>query len=344
MNILVTGGTGFLASHLIPALQRSGHAVRALVTPSADPTLLMEADVDVREGDVRQPDTLAAAMRQVDAVFHLAAAIGVRRPLSEYYAVNVTGTENVSRAALAAGVKRLVYVSTTSVYKQGLGVPVGEDFPLEPLPDPYPVTKAAADALVQRMIAEDDLPASIVRTSTIYGPDDHLNFGRIAERLLGGRSIVIGSGRNRVPFTNVDDVVQGLLLVLEHERAEGQVYNIADDECPTQEELLRLIADELDATAPRVHIPYGLLYSAAFVAERLAQVARSPHAIVTRFGVALYGADNRIAIDKARQELGYQPRVPLPQGVSIAAAWYRARLEASRLTPFPAAATTGAAS
>jgi nucleoside-diphosphate-sugar epimerase len=342
MRILVTGGTGFLASHLIPALQRSGHAVRALVMPSADPTSLKDADVEIHTGDVRLPDTLGAAMHQVDAVFHLAAAIGARRPLLEYHAVNVTGTENVCRTALGAGVKRLVHVSTTSVYEQGLGVPVGENFPLAPLPDPYPVTKAAGDTLVQRMIAEEHLPASVVRTSTIYGPGDHLNFGRIAARLLTGRSIVIGSGRNRVPFANVDDVVEGLLLVLQQERAEGQIYNITDDRCPTQEELLRVIADELGAERPRIHVPYGVLYSAAFVAERLAQVTGSPHAMVTRFGVALYGADNRVAVDKARQELGYEPRVPLRQGVRVAAAWYRERSGPSGFSVYPAAATTGA--
>jgi nucleoside-diphosphate-sugar epimerase len=322
MRILVTGATGFLASHLIPALRRSGHTVRALVMPSSDPTRLAEAGIEVHTGDVRLPVTVAAAMRRVDAVIHLAAAIGVRRPASEYYAVNVTGTENVCWAALEAGVKRVVHVSTTSVHKQGLEVPVREDFPLAPLPDPYPVTKAAGDALVQRMIAKQHLPASIVRTSTIYGPGDHLNFGRIADRLVSGRSILIGSGRNRVPFANVDDVVHGLLLVLDREGAEGQVYNIADDRCPTQEELLRVIADELGADMPRIHVPYGLLYTAAFVAERVAQVTGSPHAMVTRLGVAMYGADNRVAIDKAREELGYEPRVSLPEGVKLAAASY----------------------
>jgi nucleoside-diphosphate-sugar epimerase len=241
-------------------------------------------------------------------------------------------------------VKRLVHVSSTSVYRQGLGVPVREHFPLEPLPDPYPVTKAAGDRLVQRMIAEDHLPASIVRTSTIYGPGDHLNFGRIAQRLLSGRAIVIGSGRNRVPFTNVDDAVQGMLLVLEHERAEGQIYNIADARSATQEELLRVIADELDARVPHIHVPHRLLYSTAFVAERLAQLKKSQHAAVTRFGVALYGADNRVAIDKARGELGYEPQVPLRQGVRAAAAWYRGRVEASAFPAYPATATTGATS
>jgi 3beta-hydroxy-delta5-steroid dehydrogenase/steroid delta-isomerase len=328
MRILVTGGTGFLASHLIPALQARGHAVRAFVQPSSDTTLLGQVGADIHTGDVCLPATLAAAMREVDAVFHLAAAIGLRRPLRDYRAVNVTGTENVCRAALAASVKRLVHVSSTSVYRQGLGVPVDETSPLAPPPDPYAVTKAAGDSLVQRLIAEEQLPAAIVRTSTIFGPGDHLNFGRIASRLLAGSGIVIGSGRNRVPFAYVDDVVRGLLLVLEEE-AEGGIYNIADDRCPTQAELLREIAEQLGAGVPRIRVPYGLLYSTAFLAERLAQATRSERAAVTRFGVMLYGADNRFAIDKARAELGYEPRVSLREGVSLAAEWYREEMPTS---------------
>jgi nucleoside-diphosphate-sugar epimerase len=330
MRILVTGGSGFLASHLIPALQERGHAVRALALPSSDTSLLEQAAVEIQTGDVRLPETLAPAMREVDAVFHLAAAIGVRRPLRDYHAVNVTGTENVCRAALAAGVGRLVHVSSTSVYKQGLRVPVDETSPLAPPDDPYAVTKAAGDSLVQRLIAEEHLPAAIVRTSTIFGPGDHLNFGRIAGRLLAGTGIVIGSGRNRVPFAYVDDVVQGLLLALEQEAAAGEIYNITDDRCPTQLELLREIADQLGVGVPHVHVPYGLLYSAGFLAERLAQATGSERAVVTRFGVMLYGADNRFAIDKARAELGYEPRVSLREGVSVAAEWYRER------TPTPA--------
>lgn len=343
MRILVTGASGFLASHLIRALQERGHTVRALVRPSSDTTRLEQASVDIHSGDVRLPETLAGAMREVDAVFHLAAAIGVRRPLRDYHAVNVTGTENVCRAAQAAGVKRLVHVSSTSVYKQGLGVPVDETAPLAPPPDPYAVTKAAGDSLVQRLIAEEQLPASIVRTTTIFGPGDDLNFGRIAQRLLAGTSIVIGSGGNRVPVAFVDDVVQGLLLVLEHEAA-GEIYNITDDRCPTQAELLQEIADQVGARPPRIHVPYRLLYGAAYLAERLAHATRSERAVVTRFGVLLYGADNRFAIDKARRELGYEPRVSLRQGVSTAAEWYRRRTATLEPSGYAAAAPTGAAS
>src|SRR5215211_7469702 len=344
MRILVTGASGILASHLIRALQKRGHAVSALVLPSSDTTLLGQAGAEIHTGDVRLPDTLTGAMREVDAVFHLAAAIGVRRPLREYHAVNVTGTENVCRAAQTADVKRLVHVSSTSVYEQGLGVPLDETAALAPPPDPYALTKAAGDRLVQRLIAEEQLPASIVRTTTIFGPGDELNFGRIAHRLLAGTSIVIGSGRNRVPFASVDDVVQGLLLILEHEAAEGEIYNITDDRCPTQAELLREIADQLGARMPRIHVPYGLLYGTAFLAERLAQATRSEHAAVTRFGVLLYGADNRFSIDKARHGLGYEPRVSLQQLVSATAEWYRGRTATLESSGYPAARPTGAAS
>jgi 3beta-hydroxy-delta5-steroid dehydrogenase/steroid delta-isomerase len=323
MKILVTGATGFLASHLIPALLGSGYEVRALVLPAENPPWPAHLGVEVCTGDVCQPETLTTAMREVDAVFHLAAMMGVRRPMHEYHAVNVTGTENVCLAALAANVKRLVHVSSTSVYRQGMGVPVDEGCQLVPLPDPYPQTKAAADKLVQRMIVDEKLPASIVRISTMFGPGDRLNFGRIADRLLAGRAIVIGSGRNRVPFAYVDDVVRGLLLVLEHHRAAGQIYNISDGNCPTQAELLQEIAGQLGARMPRFHVPYRLLYSAGFAAEGLAGLTRSPHPLVTRFGVAMYGADNRFVSSKARQELGYEPQVPLPRGVGLTAAWYR---------------------
>jgi nucleoside-diphosphate-sugar epimerase len=329
MRILVTGAAGFLAGSLIPELQKRGHSVRGLVLPSGDSTWLDGRGVAVFRGDVCDPSTLAPAMSGVDAVFHLAAAIGTRRPLREYHAVNVTGTENVCRAALEAGVTRLVHVSTTSVYQQGLGEPVSEDVPLRPLPDPYPLTKAAGDLLVQRMMAEHGLPACIIRTSTVYGPGDHLNFERIADRLVAGNAVIVGSGRNAVPFVYVTDVVQALLLALDRDEAAGRIYNITDDDCPTQEELLTAIAAEVGARPPRIRIPYSVLYGAGYVAERIAALTHSPHPLVTRFGVALYGADNRCAIDRARKELGFEPQMPLRDGIRHAAAWYRERAAAS---------------
>lgn len=322
MKVLVTGATGFLGSHLIPTLLERGHEVRGLVTPDAVSAELRRSGVAVYAGDVRRPDGLAAPLHGVDAVIHLAAAIGTRRPMADYAAVNVGGTENICRAALRAGVGKVVHLSTTSVYAQGLGRPVAEDTPLDPLPDPYAVTKAAGDLLVQRLAREDGLPACVLRTTTFFGPGDHLNFGRIAARLLAGRAIIVGAGRNRVPFTYVGDIVRGIVSALESDRSAGNVYNLADGDSPTQEQLLAEIAGQLGVPGPTVHVPYRLLYATGWAGEGVARLSRRPNAPLTRFGVALYGADNRYSIEKARRELGYEPRVSLREGVRMAADWY----------------------
>ena len=340
-GILVTGGNGFVGRHLVPALLNRGDSVRVLALPTEDTRWLEERGVAVHRGDIRRPDTLVAPMHGVDGVLHLAGLMGVWRPMQDYHAVNVTGTENICRAALAEGVRRVVHVSSWTVYGMGLGQPAREDFPLRPLREPYALTKAWGDLAVQRMIAEDHLPAVIIRPGTLFGPGDQLNFGRTADRLRGRKRIIVGSGHNAIPLVYVTDVVQGLLLAFDDEHAAGQAYNITNDRPLTQQQFLDAIAREIGASPPRLHVPYHVLYAAAYAAERLATLTRSPRdPLVTRHGVALFGTDNRHPVDRARRELGYTPQVDLREGVQRAAIWYRegdradpARVPATALTP-----------
>jgi 2-alkyl-3-oxoalkanoate reductase len=323
VEILITGGNGLLGRHLVSALQDRRDSVRVLVLPAEDAAWLQERGVAVHRGDVRRPETLTSAMSGVSAVLHLAGMMGVWCPIEQYHAVNVTGTENVCRAALAEGA-RVVHVSSWTVYGMALGEPAREDFPLTPFREPYAITKAVGDMVVQRMIVEDHLPAVIIRPDQIFGPGDRLHFGRMAERLRAGKGVVVGSGDNALPFVYVTDVVQGLLLALGQERAVGRAYNITNDRPLTQKQLLQAIAREIGARPPRLHIPYHALYAAGYAAERLATVTPSRRRPpITRLGVAFFGTDNRYAIDKARRELGYAPRVDLHEGVRLAAARYR---------------------
>jgi 2-alkyl-3-oxoalkanoate reductase len=322
-EILITGGNGFVGRHVLSALQERGDSVRVLALPTEDTASLEERGVRVYRGDICRPETLVAPMLGADGVLHLAAMMDVWRPMGDYRAVNVTGTENVCHAALAAGVRRLVHMSSSSVYGMALGRPADESFPLSPFRDPYPVTKAEGDRAVQRMIAEDDLPAVIVRPDQIFGPGDHLHFGKTADRLRAGKGIVVGAGDNALPLVYIADIVQGLLLALDHERAVGRAYNISGDRPLTQEQFLRAIAREVGASPPRFHIPYRALYAAGYVAERLATLAPSSRRPpITRLGVAFAGTDNRYGIDKARRELAYTPRVDLDEGVRLTACWY----------------------
>jgi nucleoside-diphosphate-sugar epimerase len=173
------------------------------------------------------------------------------------------------------------------------------------------------------MIATERLPAVIIRPATIIGAGDQLNFGRTVERLRAGRQVIVGSGRNALPLVHVSDAVNGLILALDHAHAAGQAYNIGNDRPLTQEEFLRAVALETGLAPPRLRVPYQALYAAAYAAERFAMLTRSQrNPLVTRHGIAVFGTDNRHAIDKAKRELGYSPLVDLRAGIREAAAWY----------------------
>ncbi len=323
MKTLITGGTGLVGRHLVAALNERGASTRALVLPSENAAWLEEHGVEVHRGNICDPESLAAPVRGVDTVIHLAALQGQWVPMEDYYRVNVTGTENVCRAALAAGVRRVVHVSSWTIYGIARGWRLGEEAAAAPYDDPYWVTKAQGDLLVQRMIAANYLPAVIVRPGTIFGAGDRLNFGRIAEKVRNGRAIIIGSGRNALPFVYVTDVVQGLLLAADVDQAEGRAYNITNDEPLTQGQLLQAIASELGVAPPRLRVPYSVAFAAATAAERAVPLNGERHPVVTRHGVRLYGTDNRHSIDRARAELGYEPRVGIRDGVRRACAWYQ---------------------
>jgi nucleoside-diphosphate-sugar epimerase len=334
MEILITGGNGLLGRHLIPVLQDRGDTVRVFTLPGENTSWLEERGVTVFRGDVRTPGTLTAPMNGAEGVLHLAGMMGLWLPMKDYRDVNVTGTENVCRAALAAGVHRIVHISSWTVYGMNLGRPAREDFLLRPFHEPYAVSKAEGDLAVQRMIAEDDLPAVILRPATFFGPEDQLHFGRMADRVQAGKGVIVGRGDNALPFAYVTDIVQGIVLALDTKHAVGQAYNITNDEPMTQQQFLEAIAEELGVSKPTLHVPYHGLYYAGDLAERVAYLTKSQkQPFVTRLGVKLFGTDNRHSIEKARRELGYTPRVAIREGVRLAAQWYLTKANGGRGRP-----------
>lgn len=336
MEILITGGNGLLGKHLIPVLQDRGDTVRVLALPGEGTRWLEERGVEVFRGDVRTPDTLTAPMNGAEGVVHLAGMMGLWLPMKDYRDVNVTGTENVCRAALAVGVSRIVHISSWTVYGMDLGRPAREDFLLRPFREPYAVSKAEGDLAVQRMIAEDDLPAVILRPATFFGPGDWLHFGRMADRVSDGMGVIVGRGDNALPFAYVTDIVHGILLALDTEHAVGQAYNISNDQPMTQQQFLEAIAEELGVAKPTKHVPYHALYDAGYLAERVATLIRSKRQpFVTRLGIKLFGTDNRHLIAKAVWELGYTPQVPIREGIRLSAQWYLAQANGGRGRPDP---------
>ena len=321
MKVLVTGATGLLGGTLLPELQNRGEQIRVLVLPSEDATKLAAGGIDVVRGDVTDSSSLPAAVRDVEVVFHLAGMMGVDRPLEAYRAVNVTGSANLYRAAQSAGVRRFVHISSHTVYGLGHGRPHTEQDRLQPDPDPYSITKAEGDHRIRQLMHESDVETVIIRPGTFFGPNDYLHFGRIAARLRAGKGVIIGNGQNALPFCYVTDVVQGLLLAGYHQAAAGNVYNISNDRPLTQQQLFNAVADSVGGRRPGWRLPYFALYCGALWAERIAEATRTKP-VVTRLGVLMFGSDTRHSVEKARRELGYEPKVEIREGIRLAADWF----------------------
>ncbi len=325
MEVLITGATGLLGGHLIKELQQRNEHIRALVLPVENADKLTAQGVEVVRGDITDPSTLEPAVQGVDLIFHLAGMMGVWRPLSDYRLVNVTGSEYLYKAAQKAGVRRFVHTSSHTVYGLGHGRYMKETDPLRPDPDPYSITKAEGDRLIRRLMLTSEMETVILRPGTFFGPGDHLHFGRMAQKVKDGKGLILGRGDNALPFCYVTDVVQGYMLAGYHEKAPGNVYNITNDQPLTQQEMFDAIADAVGGKRPTLHLPYLPVYWGATVAEnlyKLAHLKMKPPA--TQLGALMFGSDNKHSIEKARKELGYEPKVPLREGIKLAAEWFNA--------------------
>src|SRR5438128_4277610 len=320
MKVLITGATGLLGGHLIKELQQRKEKIRALVLPVENADSLLKQGVEVVRGDITDASTLASAVQDVDLIFHLAGMMGVWRPLSDYRLVNVTGSENLYKAAQKARVSRFVHTSSHTVYGLGHGRFMTESDPLRPDPDPYSITKAEGDRLIRRLMLNSQMETVILRPGTFFGLGDKLHFGRMAQKTKNGSGLIVGRGDNALPFCYVTDAVQGFLLAAYHEKAPGNVYNISNDRPLTEREIFNAIADDVGGKRPTRRLPYLPLYYGSIVAEKVALIAHT-RPIVTRLGVMMFGTDTRHSVEKARSELGYEPKVDIRQGIRLAAAW-----------------------
>jgi len=324
MRVLITGATGLLGGHLIKELQQRGENIRALVLPVENADKLEKQGVEVVRGDITDASTLGPAVQDVDLIFHLAGMMGVWRPLSDYRLVNVTGSENLYKAAQKAGVRRYVHTSSHTVYGLGYGRFLTENDALRPDPDPYSLTKAEGDRLMRRLMLHSEVETVILRPGTFFGPGDRLHFGRMAQKMKDGKGVIIGRGDNALPFCYVTDVVQGFMLAAYHENAPGNVYNITNDRPLSQLEMFNTIADAVHGERPTRHHPYLPIYYGSIVAEKVVARVTRTKPIVTQLGAMMFGSDNKHSVEKARRELGYEPKVDLRTGISLAAEWFNA--------------------
>lgn len=323
MLSLVTGATGFVGSHLVEALVLRGEQVRAFVRPTSQMRPLRDLGVDVRIGSLRDNATLMAAAQGADRIFHCAALVSDWGDPIAFQEANVHGVRNMLAAATRARVQRFVHLSTSDVY----GFPgrsVDESEPLSPRGFAYADSKIEGESLVWSHYKRVGLPICVIRPATVYGPRATLLVGGIVEAIRKRRMVLIDEGRHNAGLTYIGNLVDALILAADHPSSVGQAYNISDDSQVTWREYVDALSDICQV--PRTIRSYP--HNRAFVLATLYEGAyrllgRTDRPFLTRLLVELMGTDQNVSIDKARQQIGYRPRVSFEEGIRYTGDWLR---------------------
>ena len=328
MKVLVTGAAGFLGGHLVDMLVERGDEVRAMVRPVEDVSYLRTLPgVEIVHGDLTNETSLKKAVQGVQRVYNVAAKTGPWGAESAYKAVNVWGVADLIRAAMDAGVQRIVHTSSITVYGHHLGGIVSEDHAYHTEDNPYSRTKIEGEKLIADLVQGSGAPVVIVRPAWIYGPRDEASFGRFVARVESGKYFIIGSGQNVVPAVYVRDVAQGLIKAGDAgDHVIGRAYTLADDRRVTQREFMDAIADTLNVPRLSLNVPFAALYTAGRSAELVWQGLGRRNAApppLTTYGITLIGGDQWFSIDKARRDLGYAPQYDIYRGIAEGVRWYQ---------------------
>jgi UDP-glucuronate 4-epimerase len=315
-NILVTGGAGFIGSHLCECLLNEGAKVICLdnFDNFYDPSIKIKnvegiakkfsVQFELVTGDIRNPDHLKGIFQknQIDSVVHLAARAGVRPSIAEpllYQDVNIRGTIVLLEACKATGIKNFVFASSSSVYGENQRVPfTEEDLEIQPI-SPYGATKRAGELLCYSYHHLYGTNIACLRIFTAYGPRQRPEmaihkFTRLIDQ--GEKIPIYGDGSTRRDYTYIDDLIEGILGVIRYHKG-FEVYNLGESQTTSLIELIKLIEGALGGKAD------------------IEMLATQPG------DVSITYAD----ITKAKRVLGYQPKVKMEEGIRRFVEWYKAQ-------------------
>jgi 2-alkyl-3-oxoalkanoate reductase len=320
MKSLVTGACGFVGRHLVDALVARGDEVTAVDLREAGP----RSEVRYERGDVRDGDAMSRLVAEQDVVFHNASVVHTRKTSSDVvWGVNFDGTKNVIAACRQRGVGRIVYVSSASVVYEGRDIENGdESLPYAGLSQaPYADSKIAAE---REVLSENgpELRTCAIRPHVVFGPGDTRFLPAVLERARAGK-LKFGVGREPKlsDFTYVDNLIDALLLAdaqLAAGKAAGEAYFVTNGEPRPFFDFVGQVLDGLGLPAIRGSVPFWVAYGVAALAEgvdaiRGREIGKENG--LSRFAVRYMCTHHYFSIEKARRELGFEPRVSLDEGI-----------------------------
>lgn len=320
MRVLITGGGGFVGSHLVDSQLAQGHFVRVVDLDVARLEHVRDhPELELIEGDVAEKELLSRLVEGIDSVYHLASAhLDVSLSADVYRQVNVEATKNLLAAAKKADVKKVVHCSTNGVVGEILSPPVDEKVACHPT-NIYEETKLQGEEAARSFVNATRFPVVIVRPAWVYGPRCPRT-QKLMDNIRKGRFPMFGSGQTLRHPVFITDAVKGLELCGETRGNAGQTYFIAGEKAVTIEYLVNTIAKVQGARPPSVRLPLSvgkLIGHGMQFAFR--PLGKQPP--FSRRSVDFYLKTNSYDISKAKRELGYQPQVNLHQGLMKILSW-----------------------
>jgi nucleoside-diphosphate-sugar epimerase len=322
MKALLTGATGFTGGALGRRLVKDGWDVTAFVRDSTDTAELEKDGIACVRTDITDPERVAAAFPEVDVVFHIAAAYrSEHADQAAFWHVNVDATRHLLEESMRRGVGRFVHCSTVGVQGEIEDPPAAEDYRFKP-GDHYQESKLAGEKLALEYFARG-LEGVVVRPVGIYGPGD-TRFLKLFKAVGKGYFVMIGSGESLYHMTYIDDLVEGFVRAATEPDAVGEVFTIAGERYTTLNELVARVGDALGRRVVNLKVPLGPVLVAAVICDRVFRTfGLSPPLYPRR--VEFFRFSRAFSIAKAQRLLGYQPAVPLDEGLRRTADWYRSQ-------------------
>jgi dihydroflavonol-4-reductase len=322
MNVLITGGTGFIGSRLALHCLEKGFNVKVLGQENTDAEkensrLIKEKGAEVILASVTDKDKLLDVTKNIDYIFHLAAAQHeMNVPDQRFWDVNVEGAGNLIEAAIQNGVKKFIHGSTIGVYGSLEGE-ISEDSPANP-GNIYEQTKLKAEELV--LSFTEKIPVVVIRIPETYGPGDR----RLLKLFKGIKKKVfflIGKGENLHHLIYIEDLIEGMLLAAENSDAVGNVFLFAGQKAITTNEMVDTIARHLNVGFPKIRIPLTpLMITASIMEKTLRPLGIQPPLHRRRMDFFVKGF--KLSIKKSNDILGFNPRFDFDTGVKETIKWY----------------------
>ncbi len=300
--------------------------MRCLVRHTSDTTHLERLNVELVEGDLTDPPSLAGAVEGCRYVLHCGALVSDWATVQEIRRINVAGTTNLLEASAAGSVERLIHLSTTDVYGYPGGPAIDETYVPTGFQNWYAQTKREAEREVLDASRRHGLQVVILRPATVYGPRSREVIGEMASAIMRGQMVLIGGGRATAGLTYVENLADAAILALHDERAVGESFNITDGLPITWRQFLDDLADGLGCRRVRWSLPFAVAHPVARLLEQTyrwlratAGVKTSP--LLSRQAVDVLGRPQDFSNQKAKALLGWTPRVDYAAGLAATLSW-----------------------